>query len=233
MSCNITKLPPRVLSLCTSAGLWDRVLIENGFSVAPGCEIEDHKRRLYNRWCGPAPYISLDIRDLPEKVEGFHFDGVVGGIPCQAHSKLKSRHKPKFGDLTSAVCDVLNACEWKWFCFENVVPLEITGAHHVKLDAKHFGKPHQSRPRWFTISENLVPFIPPALYGGTTYELKAYPSVVGRIYSVPMSAWLQGYPHFSELMKEDFSADQVKEALADGVPACLANSWIPAMREAS
>ena len=38
----------KILSLCTSAGLWDKAWIEAEHQVIPACEIMPHKRVMYN-----------------------------------------------------------------------------------------------------------------------------------------------------------------------------------------
>lgn len=209
----------RVLSLCTSAGLWDRACLEAGWTVVPGCEIMPHKRAMYKAWCG-GEHLCHDIHDLPEIIKGEHFDGIIGGIPCQSMTKLKAIRKPKFPDLTEAVLDVLKACRWSWYCFENVSRLRVPGCMHVRLNACNFGVPHQSRPRWFTYSFLTAP---PIRYPGTPDDLKAYSVVAGRIYGPKRGAWLQGWPEFAGL---PFRCPQLQEALADGVPRCLADAWI-------
>jgi hypothetical protein len=208
----------KILSLCTSAGLWDRALIEQGHTIVPGCEIMKHKRQMYTAFCG-GEHLTANIEDLPSLVKGEYFDGVVGGIPCQSRSKLRAIRKPKFGDLLPSVLDVLESCTWRFFLFENVAPLDIPEAKKVRLNAMNFGRPHQSRPRWFTYS-GLVE--PTPVYPGSTDDLKAYPVVAGRIYGPKRGAWLQGWPEFCNL---PFRCPRLQEALADGVPRCLADAW--------
>lgn len=153
----------KILSICTSAGLLDKAFIEAGHEVIPGCEIMEHKRRMYHKWCGEADFLCHDIYDLPGLVEGQHFDAMIGGPSCQSKTILRAIRKPKFPDLTPGVQSVLNAIKCKVFLFENVVPIEIEGATHTKLNAMNFPENwkgrdyHQSRERWFTHSGNLVP----------------------------------------------------------------------------
>lgn len=175
---------------------------------------------MYQAWCG-GEHLCHDLRDLPKIVRGERFDGVIGGIPCQSFTKLRAMRAPKFADLTQAAVDVLDACQWDWFLFENVSKLAIPVAVHLRLNACNFGIPHQSRPRWFTHSANLA--APTPLYSGTPDDLKAYSVVAGRIYGPKRGAWLQGWPEFADL---PFRCSELQEALADGVPRCLADAWI-------
>jgi hypothetical protein len=186
----------RILSLCTSAGLWDRAWIEAGHEVIAGCEIEAHKRSMYEAFCGGS-HLCHDIRDLPDLVRGEKFDGVIGGIPCQSFSKLRSIRDPKFPDLTAEAIAVLEAIECDWFLFENVAKLAIPGASHTMLNAMHYGRPHQSRVRWFTHSNNISPG--EKLFHGSVDDLVAYPVVAGRIYGPKRGAAIQGWPEFAKL----------------------------------
>ncbi len=212
----------RILSLCTSAGLWDKAWIEAGHHVIAGCEIMDHKRRIYRAW-HMQDHLCLDLRDLPALVCGRKFDGVIGGIPCQSFSRTKSNATPKFGDLASLAEDVLSSCKWDWFLFENVSRLRMKrfDCAYSRMDAMHYGKPHQSRIRYFTHSRNLS--TPSTLFRGNGDSLLAYPAVAGRIYGPKRGAIIQGFPDFSDL---PFPAGQLQECLADGVPRCLSEAWI-------
>lgn len=212
----------RILSLCTSAGLWDKAFIEAGHSIIPGCEIMEHKRKMYRDFCQNENHIVEDIRELPfytRKIK--RFDGIIGGIPCQSRSKLRAMREPKFGDLLPYVLQILDNCVWDWFLFENVTALDIPCSKSIRLNAANFGKPHQSRPRWFTYSPSLTP--PDIIYPGNVDDLMAYPVVAGRIYGPKRGAILQGWPEFYNL---DFPCVQKQEALADGVPRGLADAWI-------
>ena len=210
----------RVLSLCASAGLWDRAWIEAGHEVVAGCELMGHKRAIYAEFCGGEP-LCHDIHDLPDIVRGEHFDGVFGGIPCQSFSKLKAMRAPKFPDLTAAALEVLDAVKFEWFVFENVAKLNIAGATHTRLDAMHYARPHQSRPRWFTHSRNIAPLGP--TFSGGVDDLMAYPIVAGRLYGPKRGAVLQGWPEFAKLK---FPCVALQEAPADGVARGVADAWI-------
>lgn len=210
----------KILSLCASAGLWDKAWLEAGHEIIPGCEIMPHKRAMYSMWCG-GHFLSYDIANLPAMIRGYHFDGIIGGIPCQSRSKTRAMRVPKFPDLLPCLLDVIGACTWGWCLFENVAPLDIPGFKTARMDAMHYAKPHQSRPRWFTHSANLTP--PAPAYVGGVDSLLAYPVVAARLYGPKRGAVLQGWPEFSKL---PFPCVQLQEALADGVPRGLADAWI-------
>jgi hypothetical protein len=222
-----------VLSICTGMGLMDRAFIDAGFGVTPGCEIDYDKRAMYQALCAPAdgydpidlPHLAHDLADLPAALSGRtycspHFDGMIGGPPCQSHSKLRAMRAPKFPDLTPLVIDALTLVNPDWFLFENVVPIDIPGAVHTRCNAMHFYRPHQSRSRWFTHSPNITP--PKPLYSGNVDDLMAYSVVAGRIYGPKRGAKLQGYPAAADL---PFPCVQLQHGLADAVPYPLAAAW--------
>ncbi len=212
----------KILSLCTSAGLWDKACIEAGHEVVPGCEIMPHKRAMYEAFCG-GKHLCHDIADLPAIVRGQRFDGIIGGIPCQSRSKLRAIRDPKFGDLLPQFLAVLEACEWEWCVAENVTALDVPGFKTARMNAMNYGQPHQSRERWFTHSPNLIP--PAQIFPGDVDDLMAYSVVAGRIYGPKRGSRLQGWPEFMSLAGK-FSCVQMQEALADGVPRGLADAWI-------
>ena len=216
----------KILSICTSAGLLDKAFIEAGHTVIPGCEIMEHKRRMYQDWCG-GDFLCHDLKDLPDIVRGEYFDAIIGGPSCQSHTKLKAIRAPKFPDLTPLVNRLLDTVGYGNFLFENVVPIDIPGAITTRLNAMNFpvyhnGKEyHQSRARWFTHSHGLAP--PPIVSPGSVDTLMAYSVVAGRIYGPKRGAVLQGWPDFA-LINEPCVV--LQEALADGVPRGLADAWI-------
>jgi len=225
----------RVLSICTGMGLLDRAFLDAGFQIVAGCEIDAEKRAMYAKLMphegtiaerlGRDPYVCHDLAHLPREVEGHEYEGIIGGPSCQAHSKLRAMRNPKFPDLTPLVNDLLAACKWEWFVFENVAPIDIPGAVHTRLNAMHFHKPHQSRSRWFTHSKNITP--PKPIYAGNVDELMAYPVVAGRIYGPKRGARLQGYPAAAEL---PFPCVQLQHGLADAVPYPLAMAWAESIK---
>ena len=218
----------KILSLCTSAGLWDKAWIEAEHQVIPACEIMPHKRVMYNTFVWDDPkadwHLAHDLKHVPDLVKGQHFDGIIGGIPRQSRSKTRAMCPDvKFGDLLEPLKAVLACCTWDWALFENVAPLDLEGFNKVRLDAMNFAYPPQSRARWFTY-KNITP--PTPIYRGTVDTLLAYPAVAARIYGPKRGAVLQGWPDFAKL---DFPCAQLQEALADGVPRGLADAWIEAI----
>jgi len=218
----------RILSICTSAGLWDKAWIDAGHEVIAGCELMARKRDLYQKFCGPTEFICHDLADLPSAVRGMNFDLIIGGPSCQSHTKLKSFVDPKFPDLTPLVNDLVDTGVADNYLFENVVPVDVTGAKNIALNAMNFpvyiekNKPlHQSRKRFFTCSQNLT--FPSNIIEGTTNSLMAYAIVIGKVYGAGRAAALQGWPSFAKL---DAPSKHIMEALADGVPKGLADAWI-------
>lgn len=215
----------RVLSLCTGMGLMDRAFMDAGFEVVPGCETDPDQRLLYRQLCGREPLVG-DIRDLPPLVRGQTFAGVIGGPPCQSHTKLRAMRVPKFPDLTPLVADVLANIRSDWFVFENVARVWLgIGERYARMDAMHYGCPHQSRPRWFTHSPDLTP--PAPSYRGTVDDLMAYSVVAGRIYGPKRGAVLQGYPKAADL---DAPCVVLQKGLANAVHYGLALSWAASIR---
>lgn len=217
----------RVLSICTGMGLLDRAFMDAGFEVVPGCEIHAEKRAMYRALCGGDPLVH-DLKDLPAAVVGQHFDGIIGGPSCQAHSKLRAMRTPKFPDLTPLVDAVLDAVQPEWFVFENVTPVRLASAAYkaTRCNAMHFYQPHQSRERWFTHSDNIRP--PRPIFKGTVDDLMAYPVVAARIYGPKRGAKLQGYQAVSSL---PFPCVQLQHGLADAVPYPLALAWANAIKD--
>ncbi len=213
-----------VLSICTGMGLMDRAFMDAGFQIRPEGEIDPLKRAMYAALCGSQPNF-FDLAMLPSILKGARFDGIIGGPPCQAHSKLRAIRDPKFPDLTPLVRDLLSAVRHDWYLFENVAPIDIPGAVHTRLNAMHFYRPHQSRARWFTHSPNIRP--PKPVYQGSVDDLMAYSIVAGRIYGPKRGAKLQGYPSAANL---PFPCVQLQHGLADAVPYPLALAWAESIR---
>ncbi|MCG7904426.1 MAG: DNA cytosine methyltransferase [Candidatus Thiodiazotropha weberae] len=196
----------------------DRAFMDSGFTVIPGCEIDPEMREMHREVCG-TDHLTSDLTDLPNAVNGLHFDGIIGGPPCQAHTKLRAIRNPKYPDLTPQVNALLDAVSFDWFLFENVAPIDIPGSESVRLNAMHFYQPHQSRARWFTY-KGMNP--PKPVYTGTVDDLMAYSVVAGRIYGPKRGARLQGYSQASEL---PFPCVQLQKGLANAVPYPVAKAW--------
>lgn len=208
----------KVLSICTGMGMMDRAFIDAGHDVTPGCEIDPEMRQMYALLCGGEP-LTHDLADLIPMVRGQAFDGIIGGPPCQSHTKLRAMRRPKFPDLTPLVNDLLAAVSHDWFVFENVAPLPIDGSRSMLMNAMHYYQPHQSRVRWFTYKG---PMAPQPFFHGNVDELRAYSVVAGRIYGPKRGAWLQGYEKAAQL---PVPCVVLQKGLANAVPYPLAMRW--------
>lgn len=209
-----------ILSICTGMGLLDRAFLDAGHTVVPGCEIDPEMRAMYTALCGDEPLVeTLDELIYSTFRDHGRFDGIIGGPPCQSHTKLRAMRKPKFPDLTDSVRRLLDRVHHDWFLFENVAPLDIPGASHIRLNAMNFYQPHQSRERWFTY-RGITP--PAPMFRGNVDKLRAYPVVAGRIYGPKRGAWLQGYEAAAKL---PFPCLMLQKGLANAVPYPLALAW--------
>lgn len=96
-----------VLSLFPGIGLLDAAFELEGFCVARGPDV---------LWGG-------DVREFHPPAE--RFDGVIGGPPCQAFSRLahmvrQNGYEPKFGNLIPEFERVVREAKPVWFLMENV-----------------------------------------------------------------------------------------------------------------
>ncbi len=199
--------------------------MDAGFDIVPGCEIDAEMRSMYTSLCGTR-HITEDLADLVDSVRGQSFSGIIGGPPCQAHTRLRAIRTPKFPDVTPLVRRLLDAVRCDWYVLENVRPLALPDARHSMLNAMHYFKPHQSRSRWFTYRGVLAP---PPCYNGDVDKLRAYPVVAGRIYGPKRGAWLQGYESAAKLPHPCVS---IQKGLANAVPYPLALAWAREVKRA-
>jgi site-specific DNA-cytosine methylase len=221
-----------VLSICCGLGLLDLGFQHEGFEVLPGCEIDPGMATAHEALTGKRPAFRT-LRELIDAGLGEcerPADGIIGGPPCQAHTKLKAMRAPKFADLTPEVVELVEREQPQWFVFENVCPLEIPGAKHVMLNAMHFAHPPQSRERWFTYSANLTP--PEPRYRGSVDDMMAYPVVAGRIYGAKRAAVLQGYPMAADLVGR-IPSEVMQRGLSNAVHYEIARSWARAVKEST
>lgn len=96
-----------VLSLFPGIGLLDMAFEQEGFCVVRGPDV---------LWGG-------DIRKFNPPAG--RFDGVIGGPPCQAFSRLAfivraNGHEPQFGNLIPEFERVVREAKPRWFLMENV-----------------------------------------------------------------------------------------------------------------
>ena len=129
-----------VLSLFPGVGLLDMAFELEGFTVVRGPDV---------LWGG-------DIRSFHPPAG--KFDGVIGGPPCQAFSRLAHmvRHngyEPKFGNLIPEFERVVAACLPTWFAMENVPDAPVPavdgyGVHSFKLNNRQLGEEQNRVRRW-------------------------------------------------------------------------------------
>lgn len=107
-----------VLSLFPGIGLLDMAFELEGFCIVRGPDV---------LWGG-------DIRKFHPPAG--RFDGVIGGPPCQAFSRLAhmvrhNGHEPKFGNLIPEFERCVDEAEPTWFLMENVpdAPLPSVGGY--------------------------------------------------------------------------------------------------------
>lgn len=96
-----------VLSLFPGIGLLDMAFEQEGFCVVRGPDV---------LWGG-------DVRRFHPPAG--KFDGVIGGPPCQAFTKLAhmvrhNGHEPKFGNLIPEFERIVSRAQPSWFVMENV-----------------------------------------------------------------------------------------------------------------
>ena len=109
-----------VLSLFPGIGLLDMAFELEGFCVVRGPDV---------LWGG-------DIRNFHPPAE--KFDGVIGGPPCQAFSRLahmvrQNGYEPKFGNLIPEFERCVEEAQPQWFCMEEVpdAPVPVVGGYGV------------------------------------------------------------------------------------------------------
>lgn len=133
-----------VLSIFPGLGVWEIPFIEEGFTVVRGPDI----------------LLGGDIRNF--HVPAGKFDGVIGGIPCQAFSKARRvagrETKERFGDMTPEFNRIIKEAEPAWWLSENVpqAPLPDGAKWNAVLNAADFGA-IQSRARRFCSNIALMP----------------------------------------------------------------------------
>lgn len=134
---SVTQL---VLSLFPGIGMLDQAFEEEGFCVVRGPDV---------LWGG-------DIRNFHPPAG--RFDGVIGGPPCQAFSRLAHmvRHngyEPKFGNLIPEFERCIREAEPIWFLMENVpdAPLPTVDGFVVWstcLNNRQLGETQNRVRRW-------------------------------------------------------------------------------------
>lgn len=142
-----------VLSLFPGGGLLDAAFELEGFTVVKG----------------PDPLWGGDIREFDPPAG--HFEGIIGGDPCQAHSRMSHlvRAKglePAFPDLTPEYRRIVERARPIWFLRENVpdapdLQPEAYDVHSFLLDHSTLdrgdGTGHEQRRRrrfWFGVDQD-------------------------------------------------------------------------------
>ena len=133
-----------VLSLFPGIGMLDCGFEEEGFCVVRGPDL---------LWGG-------DIHEFHPPA--WRFDGVIGGPPCQAFSRINQVNRARYGneciapDLIPEFSRVVRACEPEWYVMENLPSayaprVDIYGyaERKVELDNHWLGVTSQGRRRAF------------------------------------------------------------------------------------
>jgi DNA (cytosine-5)-methyltransferase 1 len=133
-----------VLSIFPGLGIWERAFEAEGFCVVRGPEL----------------LFGSDVKDFHPI--GGKFDGVIGGIPCQAFSRannLNGRNgTSRYGDMTPEFERIIYEAQPFWWLSENVreAPLPSMTLWCDVLDAWEFGA-SQHRRRRFCSNLPLLP----------------------------------------------------------------------------
>lgn len=133
-------MAPLVLSLFPGIGLLDRAFEEQGFCVVRGPDV---------LWGG-------DIRNFHPPAG--RFEGVIGGPPCQAFSRLshmvrQNGYEPKFGNLVPEFERCVSEAQPDWFVMENVPDaptpsVDYYEIHSFLLNNRQLGDPQNRVRRW-------------------------------------------------------------------------------------
>jgi DNA (cytosine-5)-methyltransferase 1 len=131
-----------VLSLFPGAGLLDMAFEAEGFCVVRG----------------PDALLGGDVRGW--RVPAGRFDGVIGGPPCQEHSKARrlggvAGPGPRHADLVPEFARLVVEAAPSWWLMENVPEAPLPGLAEfwsAVLDAVDYGAPQRRRRRF---SSNL------------------------------------------------------------------------------
>ena len=133
-----------ILSIFPGIGVWEIAFQELGYCVVRGPEI----------------LLGHDLRKWSPA--GGKFDGVIGGIPCQAFSRArrigKGDRNSLWGDMTPEYNRIVREAKPKWWLSENVpeAPLPDGANWNAILDAANYGAT-QRRRRRFCSNLSLMP----------------------------------------------------------------------------
>lgn len=150
---------PRVVDICSGAGLLSLGFQDAGFEVDEGIDSWETAIRTYRKYIGPGRVI--DIGDyFPTKKD---YDVVIiGATPCQDFSRVNTKRNifGKRAQLVLDYCRIVTAIQPEVFVFENVIGLskwaeialrEIKGYKVTKniVDAAHYEVPQHRRRKVF------------------------------------------------------------------------------------
>ncbi len=221
-----------VLSLFPGIGLLDRAFEEEGFCVVRGPDL---------LWGG-------DIKTFhpPAGV----FDGVIGGPPCQIHSRMRALQQPRHGDMIPEFRRVVEEARPDWWLMENVTSAYDPAPHEYRtstlsLDNRWIGDgvgQTQSRRRrfWFgtadgrqlAITEFAVlenPIRKLTVLAGHGAALGQRRSIA--TYSIPEMLELQGFPG-DLLDSAPFTVHGKRQVVGNGVPLTMGRAIAKAVRRA-
>jgi DNA (cytosine-5)-methyltransferase 1 len=227
-----------VLSLFPGIGLLDLAFEETGFSVVRSPDL---------LWGG-------DIRRF--HAPSGKFDGVIGGPPCQAFSKLRhlvehNGYSIRYEDQIPEFCRVVGEAVPRWFLMENVpqAPDPVVTGYEVeklKLNNRWFGDAigaaqHRERCFWFgsrgglRISRYIEFAVFEAVERSPTITRKPAPPGQRRFMRSPMTieamCELQGLPaDFTAEMP--FTVQGKQKALGNGVPLPMGKAIAAAISRA-
>jgi DNA (cytosine-5)-methyltransferase 1 len=187
---------------------------------------------------GPDPLWGGDVRRFTPP--SGRFDGIVGGDPCQSHSKLAHlvRAKglePSFPDLTSEFARIVLEAQPRWFLRENVpqaTDIQVPGFHVTSfvLDNCWLGEVQRRKRRfWFgwdrdEPAPNLRRWIP----GAALEVMESVNAVAGD----PRQSFIPG----GQAEVDAIRAARVKETSVgghDGTADALGDKTYRAKREAA
>lgn len=224
-----------VLSLFPGIGLLDRAFEEEGFVVVRGPDLI---------WGG-------DIRTFHPPAG--KFDGVIGGPPCQAYSKMRTLQKGSgvHGDQIPEFVRVIEEAQPRWFLMENVPAAsdpKPSGYRVVsrRLNNRWLGE-DQNRLRkfWFGSREEvafhiqegplLSPHFEPAVLAGHG------PAMGQRVNGILRRDWKemarsQGLPEeWIQQFDEDcpMTTHGRKRAIGNGVPLPMGRAVAKAVKKAT
>lgn len=175
---------------CGAGGL-SRGLLDAGFEVVAGFDIDSEAAQSYSRNNRPSVFHALDVRDIDltvlrslTKIRSFKDVVFAGCAPCQPFSQQrKSGHAKHSATLLMEFGRIVEEVRPKAVLIENVPGMaRVQGFSTFRrftrlledcgylltfdvLDAKHFGVPQTRRRLVLTAIKDLQPTLPSIIYG--------------------------------------------------------------------